>query len=70
MIAIIRRKEETDSWALEALVQKADFYTGNQEPSLNELFDDPTVRAMMDSDGLRKRNVMSFVGKARTSIHS
>jgi hypothetical protein len=43
-------------------------YFGNREPSLNEVFDDPIVRLLMERDGLPPDEARACVERARAAL--
>lgn len=43
-------------------------FTGNEEPSLDEVLADPVVATMMSSDGVPHDRLMGLIHKARRSI--
>jgi len=43
-------------------------YFGNREPSLDEVFDDPIVRLLMERDGLPPDEARACVERARAAL--
>lgn len=46
----------------------AELVTALRKPSLREMFDEPIVRTLMARDGVRERDVVTALAKARAGL--